>query len=106
MIAEMDNPPVQKRQDDRAEAPGTLPQADGGYRVADLCRRWKVGADKVHGFLRRGELVGVNVATNLCGRPQYRITQESVRLFEKRRSTAPPPKPQRRRPAVKDYYPD
>ena len=75
--------------------------------VADLCRRWRVGADKIHGFLSRGELVGVNVATNLSGRPQWRITQESVDLFERRRSSAPPPKPARgnKRMQTVDYYP-
>ena len=40
-----------------------------GYSVADLCRRWKVGPDKIRAFLRRGELIGVNVATNLSARP-------------------------------------
>jgi hypothetical protein len=80
----------------------------GGFSVADLCRRWKVGADKVHGFLRRGELLAVNVATSLCGRPQWRVTRESVELFERRRSSAPPPKAprRRRRQAAIDYYPD
>jgi hypothetical protein len=79
-----------------------------GYSVADLCRRWKVGGDKIRAFLRRGELVGVNMATTLSGRPQWRITAESVERFERRRSSAPPPKParRRRRPAVIDYYPD
>jgi hypothetical protein len=78
-----------------------------GFSVADLSRRWKVGSDKIHGFLRRGELIGVNVATNLSARPQWRITPESVELFEKRRSSAPPPKaPRRRRDRVPvDYYP-
>jgi len=79
-----------------------------GHSVADLCRRWKVGPDKVYSFLRRGELVGVNVAANLSGRPQWRITPESVELFEKRRSSAPPPKPprRRRRRELIDFYPD
>lgn len=78
-----------------------------GFTVADLCRRWKVGPDKIRAFLRRGELVGVNVATNLSGRPQWRITRESVEQFEKRRTTAPPPKPKRRKrqPRIFDYYP-
>jgi hypothetical protein len=76
--------------------------------VADLCRRWQIGADKIRGFLRRGELVGVNVASSLCGKPQWRITAESVEQFEKKRTSALPPKPQRRRrpPALIDYYPD
>jgi hypothetical protein len=78
-----------------------------GYSVADLCRRWKVGADKVRGFLRRGELVGLNVATCLAAKPQWRITPESVERFERRRSSAPTPKPPRRCRQVEeiDYYP-
>jgi hypothetical protein len=77
--------------------------------VADLCRRWKIGPSKVLGFLQRGELVGINVATNLCGRPQWRISWEEVQRFEQRRTSAPPPKPPRRRrrqEAVIDFYPD
>ena len=78
-----------------------------GYSVSDLCRRWKVGADKVYAFLRRGELVGVNVAANLSGRPMWRITMEAVRQFEARRSSQPPPKPPKRRKRTfqVDYYP-
>jgi hypothetical protein len=88
-----------------AAAPVGVPA--NGYTVADLCRRWKVGADKVRAFLRRGELVGVNVAASLSGRPQWRITAESVEQFEGRRSSAPPPRPaRRRRKKVYRYYPD
>src|SRR5262249_45898649 len=68
-----------------------------GYSGAALCRRWKVGPDKVRAFLRRGELVGVNVAANLSGKPQWRVSPEEVERFERRRSSAPPPKPPRRR---------
>src|SRR5262249_6323808 len=79
-----------------------------GFSVADLCRRWRVGADKIHGFLRRGELIRINLASNLSGRPLWRITRESVEAFEQGRSSAPPPRPTRRkrRPSVFDYYPD
>ncbi len=79
--------------------PDTADQAEParGFTVADLCRRWKVGADKIHGFLRKGELVGVNLATNTSGRPQWRIPPEAVREFERRRTSAPTPKPARRR---------
>jgi hypothetical protein len=84
----------------------SLPAA--GYSVADLCRRWKVGPDKIHGFLRRGELIGVNVATCLSAKPQWRITPESVAQFEQRRKSALPPKPprQRRRPPARDFIGD
>jgi hypothetical protein len=79
-----------------------------GFSVADLCRRWRVGADKIHGFLRRGELIGVNVAASLSGRLQWRITRESVEAFERRRSSAPTPKVPRRRKRTTeiDFYPD
>ena len=79
-----------------------------GYTVRDLCRRWRIGSDKIRGFLRRGELVGVNVATELSARPLWRITRESVELFERRRTSTPPPKPARRRRQVTqvDFYPD
>jgi hypothetical protein len=91
-----------------APSPNEAHRNDCGFRVADLCRRWKVGADKIHGFLRRGELIGINLASNLSGRPLWRITRESVERFERRRSSAPPPKPprRRRRLTVVDYYPD
>src|SRR5262249_19767019 len=81
--------------------------AQAGYSVSDLCRRWRIGAAKLHGFLRRGEMSGSNIAASLLGRPQWRITPESVEAFERRRSSAPPPKPprKRRRPFMKDYYP-
>jgi hypothetical protein len=79
-----------------------------GYSVADLCRRWRVSPDKIRAFLRKGELVAVNLASNLAGRPQWRITHESVERFELRRSSAPPPKVprRRRRPELVDYFPD
>jgi hypothetical protein len=78
-----------------------------GYSVADLCRRWKVGADKIYSFIRRGELVAVNVAANLSARPQWRVTPDSVDQFERRRSSAPLPKPVRRgrRTGTIDFYP-
>jgi hypothetical protein len=83
--------------------------ATAGYTVADLCRRWRIGEDKLRGFLRRGELVGVNVATDPAGKPQWRVTAESVAAFESRRSSVPAPKLQRRRKmpiGFVDFFPD
>jgi hypothetical protein len=79
-----------------------------GFTVTDLARRWRIGEDKIRAFLRRGELVGLNVAANMSGKPQWRVTVESVEQFERKRTSAPPPKPQRRRrsPALVDYYKD
>jgi hypothetical protein len=79
-----------------------------GYSVADLCARWKIGADKINGFINRGELVAVNVATHTSARPQWRVTPEEVARFEAKRTSAPTPKPtRRRRPSgQKDFFPD
>jgi hypothetical protein len=87
---------------DLARGCAAEPHPDG-FTVADLCRRWRIGPDKVRSFLARGELVGVNLATHLSGRPQWRITRESVELFERRRTSAPPPKPARRRRQPSDF---
>jgi hypothetical protein len=78
------------------------------YSVADLARRWKIGGDKIRAFIRRGELVAVNVAATMASRPQWRITPESLRAFEERRTSAgPPPRARRRRRiATVDYYPE
>jgi hypothetical protein len=82
--------------------------AERGYSIADLSRRWKIGSDKIRSFLRRGELIGIKVASDPAGRPQWRITQASVEAFERRRSSAPAPKPARRRMqrAPVDYLAD
>jgi hypothetical protein len=80
-----------------------------GYSVPDLAMRWKVSEEKIRGWLARGELVAVNVASNLASKPQWRVLHLSVERFEQRRSSAPPPKPVRRRRrtlAVVDYFPD
>lgn len=77
--------------------PDTPHAAEPGYSVADLCRRWRVGADKVRGFIARGELVAVNVAADVNARPQFRVTPESVTAFERRRSTEPQAKTPRKR---------
>ena len=69
----------------------------------------KIGGDKIRRFLARGELIGVNVAANLCGRPQWRLTPESVAQFEMRRTSNPAPRRtvrRRGRRETKDYYPD
>jgi hypothetical protein len=79
-----------------------------GYTVNDLCRRWRIGGDKVRALIRRGELIAVNLASNLAAKPQWRITPESVEQFERRRTSAPPPRPPRRRKqtTMVDFYPD
>ncbi len=80
-----------------------------GFSVRDLRARWKIGWGKIKSFMHSGELVGVNVASDISGRPQWRFSREAVEKFERRRSSAPAPKPTRRRrqPTVEiDFFPD
>jgi hypothetical protein len=79
-----------------------------GWTVRMLARRWCVSPEKIRAWIRRGELVAVNVATALCGRPRWVVTPDSLATFEQRRTGGVPPKPQRRRrkTTAVDYYPD
>jgi hypothetical protein len=62
------------------------------------------------GWIRRGELKAINVATALCGKPRWVVTPEALAEFERRRVGGPPPKKERKRrkrdPDFIDYYPD
>jgi hypothetical protein len=64
----------------------------------------------VRGFLHRGELVGVNLARSLSGRPMWRITPDAVAAFEKQRASAQVPKQRpkktKKQSMAVDYYPD
>jgi hypothetical protein len=79
-----------------------------GLTVREVARRYRVGEDKVRGWIARGELAAVNTASALCGRPRWVVLPESLTEFERRRKGGTPPKqkPRRRRPEIKDYYPD
>ena len=71
-------------------------------------RRYRVGEDKVRGWISRGELDAINTATALCGKPRWVILPDALALFERRRAAGSPPTPSRRqrRPAGIDFYPD
>jgi hypothetical protein len=87
--------------------PDASPHAVAGFTVAELAARWRIGVDKIHGFIRRWELIAVNLATRMAGRPQWRVSPEEVARFEKRRSSVPTPKPTRRqRQSGIDFYAD
>ena len=63
----------------------------------ELAKRLRVRLDKVHTWIRSGELRAVNVAANLIGRPRWRISAEALAEFEQRRAAQPPVKKSRRR---------
>jgi transposase len=78
-----------------------------GLTVPELAQRYRVGEDKVRGWITRGELQAVNTADVLCGRPRYVVTHEALAAFEARRTAGKVEKPKRRKKSsVPDYYPD
>jgi hypothetical protein len=81
---------------------------ESGLTVADVARRYRVGEDKVRGWIARGELAAINTATALCGRPRWVILADALAAFEKRRASGPTPKPPRRKrnPTEIDFFPD
>jgi excisionase family DNA binding protein len=85
-----------------------LDRRAAGLTVREVARRYRVGEDKVRGWIARGELAAINTAAMLCGRPRWVIQPEALVEFEQRRRGGPAPMPQRRRRRVHeiDYYPD
>jgi hypothetical protein len=75
-----------------------------------MARLYRVGQDKIRGWIARGELKAVNTATAaLCGRPRWVILPEALAELDRRRAGGPPPKPERRRRRREeeiDFYPD
>jgi hypothetical protein len=79
-----------------------------GLSVADLARRWRKGEDQIRGWIKSGELLALNVASTLSGKPRYVVTPEALAAFEQRRLVTPPaPKPtkRRKRGEIIDFYP-
>jgi excisionase family DNA binding protein len=89
--------------------------------VSEVARRYRVSADKVRGWIRRGELAAVNTARHPGGKPRFVITPEALLAFEKKfAATTDPPRQTRRRQSTGarfsfnnadpkagvDYFPD
>lgn len=83
--------------------------AAAGLTVRDLALRFRVGEDKVRGWIKRGELSAINTADRRCARPRFVVTAEALAEFERRRHAATPnaPKPKRRKKTTYiDFFPD
>ena len=67
-------------------------------QVAD---RLGIDASKIIGWIRNGELVAVNVAKTVSGRPRWRVAQSELEAFLRRRQSPAPqaPRPRRRQTA-------
>jgi hypothetical protein len=51
-----------------------------------LADRWGIDVHKVLAWIHRGELTAINVAANKRGKPQFRIDERDIELFERNRS--------------------
>jgi transposase len=80
-----------------------------GLTVPEVARRYRVGEDRVRGWIRRGELRALSTADRRCTRPRFVITPEALAEFEQRRQAATPAdyRPKRRKRTTEiDFYPD
>ena len=76
------------------------------YRVAELAKMLKVKPDKIHLWIRNGELEAFNVASNPIGQPQWRITDLALAAFQAKRAAAPTESPASlRKPRGRRYRP-
>lgn len=74
-----------------------------------LAKHWRVSVNKILYWIDAGELVAINMAANTDGKhPRWRISQEAVETFERRRSAVEPAKKRKRRPferrAIPHYF--
>ena len=79
-----------------------------GLTVTEIARRYRVGEDKVRGWISRGELRAINTARTMTERPRWVIPPDALPEFEGRRAGGPAPKAPRRPPRRSqeiDYYP-
>lgn len=74
------------------------------YTPGEIAERYAVGVGRVIGWIRRGELVGLNVSGTTGGpKPQFRVTAAALEQFEAARAVQPPPKKRPRRRPYKKY---
>ena len=63
-----------------------------------IAKRLGVAPEKVHHWIRSGQLRAVNIATNLGGRARWAVHPDDLeRFLAARQATPPAPRPQRRR---------
>jgi len=75
----------------------------------ELARLWGVTVEKIHAFIRAGELRAINGASpGRNQRPRWLIDAKDIEDFERRREATPPPpktaRRKRRERSADDYY--
>lgn len=68
------------------------------FSVDQLADRFQVDREVVTAWIRAGELAAVNVCVKPnTKKPRWRVTEDGVASFEKRRAVAPPASVRRKR---------
>lgn len=67
------------------------------FSPGQLAKNLGITVDKVLNWIHNGTLEAIDVSTDQQGRPRYRIDAEAIAKFKAVRSSAPPPKPERRK---------
>jgi excisionase family DNA binding protein len=60
-------------------------ESGGSLTPPEVAKRLRVTADKVRGWIEAGELPATNVAKQGSTRPRYRISEDDLREFDKKR---------------------
>jgi excisionase family DNA binding protein len=72
-------------------------KAERWFSVPGIARQLAVNPSKVRAWIASGQLVAVNVAARLGGRPRWRIRAADLEAFLATRRAEPGSKPARRR---------
>ena len=73
----------------------------------EIAKRYGVDPHKIIQWIRRGELIAIDVSSTPGGRPRYRISPADLAIFEATRTAGPTPKAIRRRrkdPSVTKFF--
>ena len=90
---------------DSAAFPGVHRHFEEHLDLARACKRWGCAPESIIGFIKSGELRAFNVAAKGTTRPRWRITEEAIREFERRRAAVPvKPAQKKRRPREATAY--
>jgi hypothetical protein len=73
-----------------------------------VAARYRVGPDKVRGWIGKGILRAINRNDTRSGKPSWVIMPEALAEFERGRQAVTPPRPalRRKRTTQVDFYPN
>ena len=84
-----------------------IAEAPARVSAPDLAAEFGVSINKIHAWIKSGELRAISLATKNNGRPRYSIRREDVLAFERAREATPSNAPRvsarKRRRVVKQF---